>query len=128
MLFLRNALYVLALSLAGCTTASSQEGVRQIDVATLQVDLERRAVPLLIDVRTPAEFAQGHVPGAKNIPLDQLETRVNELGDPAAEVYVICQSGARSSRASTLLAAKGFHPVDIAGGTAGWRSAGRPVE
>lgn len=125
---LRNAFFVFALSLAACSPASSQEGVRQVDVATLQADLERHAVPLLIDVRTPAEFSQGHVPGARNLPLDQLETRLGELGDPAGEVYVICQSGSRSSRASAVLAAKGLHPVNVAGGTGGWRAAGLRVE
>ncbi len=102
--------------------------VRQVDVAALQADLDRGAVPQLIDVRTPAEFAEGHVPGAKNIPLDQLDARLSELGSAEAEVYVICRSGARSMRASDTLAERGLRPVNVRGGTLAWSSAGFAVE
>lgn len=97
-----------------------------MDVATLKADLDRGAVPLLIDVRTPEEFAGGHVPAARNVPIDDLDTRVAELG--TGEVYVICQSGGRSARASAALAAKGLHPVNVTGGTGAWKAAGYPVE
>jgi rhodanese-related sulfurtransferase len=122
--------------LGACTTAPSPgapaadvtaASVRTVDVAALEADLDRGAVPLLVDVRTPEEFAAGHVPGAKNIPLGELEGRVAELGAPEAGVYVICQSGGRSARASATLAAKGFRPVDVAGGTGAWLAAGYPV-
>lgn len=102
--------------------------VRTVDVATLKADLDRASVPLLIDVRTPAEFAGGHVPGAKNVPLDQLDARLAELGTADAEVYVVCQSGARSAKATAALAAKGLRPVNVSGGTGAWRAAGFAVE
>ncbi|MDP2311984.1 MAG: rhodanese-like domain-containing protein [Pseudomonadota bacterium] len=108
--------------------ASAPAAVRQVDVATLKADLDRGAVPLLVDVRTPGEFTSGHVPGAKNIPLDVLEARIGELGTAESEVYVICQSGARSSRASATLQAKGLRPVNVTGGTGGWKASGYPVE
>lgn len=108
--------------------AAPAAAVRSVDVTTLKADLDRAAVPLLVDVRTPGEFAAGHVPGAKNVPLDELEARIAEFGDAGAEVYVICQSGARSSRASAALAAKGLHPVNVTGGTSAWRAADYPVE
>jgi rhodanese-related sulfurtransferase len=120
---------------AGASTATAPApasapapAVRKVDVATLKADLDAGKVPLLIDVRTPGEFADGHVPGAKNVPLDELDARVAELGGPDREVYVICQSGGRSARASAALAAKGLHPVDVAGGTGAWRAAGFAVE
>lgn len=102
--------------------------IREIDVATLKADLDRGAVPLLVDVRTPEEYASGHVPGAKNIPLDQVEARVAEFGANDREVYVVCQSGRRSMRASEQLVAKGLRPVNIAGGTSAWLAAGYPKE
>lgn len=102
--------------------------VRQTDIATLKSDLDGGRVKLLIDVRTPEEYANGHVPGALNLPLDQLEGRVKEIPDPASEVHVICQSGRRSQLASSQLAALGFRPVNVQGGTAGWISQGYPVE
>lgn len=102
--------------------------IREIDVATLKADLDRGAVPLLVDVRTPEEYASGHVPGAKNIPLDQIEARVAELGPTDREVYLVCQSGRRSMRASEQLVAKGLRPVNVAGGTSAWLAAGYPKE
>jgi len=102
--------------------------VRALDVAGLKAALDAGAVPLLIDVRTAEEYAGGHVPGAKNVPLDQLASRLAELGTPAAEVYVICQSGRRSAQASATLAEKGLRPVNITGGTSAWSAAGYATE
>lgn len=102
--------------------------VRQVDVDGLKADLERGAVPLLVDVRSAAEYAEGHVPGAVNVPLDQLESRLGELGSKDQELYVICQSGRRSMLASATLASKGFRPVNVGGGTGAWIDAGHEVE
>ena len=109
-------------------TATVAAKVRDIDVATLKADLDRGAVPLLIDVRTPGEFAAGHVPGARNVPIDEIDARLAEFGMANEEVYVICQSGGRSARASAALAGKGLRPVNVTGGTGGWVAAGLPVE
>ncbi len=108
--------------------APAVASVRNVDVATLKADLDGGKVPVLIDVRTPGEYAGGHVPGAKNVPLDELEARIAEFGSADTEVYVICQSGGRSSRASEALAAKGLRPVNVAGGTSAWQAAAFPVE
>lgn len=105
---------------------SAPVAVRDIDVAALKAALERPV--LLVDVRTPAEFAGGHVPGAKNVPIDELDARLGELGAPGDPVYVICQSGGRSARASASLAEKGYPAVNVTGGTGAWRAAGYPVE
>ena len=102
---------------------------RVIKSADLKADQEANKVPVLIDVRTADEFASGHVPGAKSIPIDQLDGRVAELeGYKAGEVYLICQVGGRSARASSMLGAKGFTTVNVSDGTAGWVAAGFPVE
>lgn len=101
--------------------------VRNVDVATLKVDLDRGVVPLLVDVRSPEEFAAGHVTGAKNIPLGEVEARLAEFGAADKDVYVICQAGGRSAKASATLASKGYHPVNVEGGTGAWMSAGYPV-
>lgn len=66
---------------------------------------------LLVDVRTPGEFASGHVAGAVNIPLSQLGDRLSELGDRGDPIEVYCRSGNRSSRAAGLLAGYGFTSV-----------------
>lgn len=108
--------------------ATAPAAVRDVNVATLKADLDQGAVRLLVDVRTPGEFASGHVPGARNIPLAELEGRIGELGPKGAEVHLVCQSGGRSARAAATLATMGFRPVDVEGGTAAWRAAGYPVE
>jgi len=80
----------------------------------------------LIDVREPAEYAQGHVPGARLIPMGQLPSRLGEL-DRSTRVYVVCASGGRSSTMVDVLTAAGFDAVSVADGTAGWQRQGRPV-
>lgn len=102
--------------------------VRDIDVAALKADLDGGAVKLLVDVRTPDEFAGGHIPGAKNIPIGDLEARISELGATDTEVTVVCEVGGRSARAAATLAKRGFRAVNVLGGTSSWRAAGYPVE
>lgn len=61
----------------------------------------------IIDVRTPGEFASGHAPGSRNIPLDQLEAHVGEL-DQAQPVILCCATGARSGLATRFLRSLGY--------------------
>ena len=65
---------------------------------------------LVLDVREAAEYAFGHVPGAKSIPMGELEARLAEL-DQDQEIYVICRTGTRSDMAAKVLADKGFKKV-----------------
>jgi rhodanese-related sulfurtransferase len=84
----------------------------------------------LLDVRTPGEFAAVHVPGAKLIPLDDLDPAAfqRERGAEDIPVYVLCQSGGRARRAIDKLERAGVHGcVLVEGGTQGWLDAGLPV-
>lgn len=74
----------------------------------------------LVDVRTPEEFATGHLPGAVNIPVEELPRRFPELGSPEKPLVVYCRSGARSSRAERLLKEHGFQDVFILGPMSAW--------
>ena len=76
---------------------------------------------LLLDVRTPAEFVGGHVPGALNIPVQVLGTRLAEVGPKARDVVVYCQRGGRSARAAAELRQAGYTVHDL-GGIASWGS------
>ena len=69
----------------------------------------------VIDVRTPSEFKAGHYNGATNIPLNELQSRIGDLGDKKKAIVVYCASGTRSARAVTILAAAGFIDVTNAG-------------
>ena len=84
----------------------------------------------LIDLRTPAEFRAVHATVARNVPLDRLQDA--ELGEAAKDrsraLYVICQSGARSTKACEQLQASGYTNVfSVEGGTQAWEKAGLPV-
>ena len=79
-----------------------------------------KAGAVVLDVRTPEEFAAGHVPGAKNIPVDQVAARVGELGPPSTPVVVYCRSGKRSAAAIQTLSGLGFQKLWNAGGYEGW--------
>lgn len=74
----------------------------------------------LLDVRSVDEFVEGHLPGAMNIPVDELQARANELGNKYAPVVVYCMSGARSSRAKRTLEAAGFRSVHNLGSMQRW--------
>ena len=113
---------------AGCRadTASTPD-VAQPEVAA---EIRDGHAPLLLDVRTPEEYASGHVPGARNISIDELPARESELDAYRDRpVVVYCEKGARAARAAKELASAGFTSVRLlAGHMAGWRSAGLPVE
>ncbi|MGW2100504.1 rhodanese-like domain-containing protein [Streptomyces olivaceoviridis] len=80
----------------------------------------------VIDVRTPGEYAGGHVPGALNIPLDQLDRALPDIRTAAerGDVLVVCASGARSETACRVLAGNGITTATLAGGTAAWTAGG----
>ncbi|NAP01410.1 hypothetical protein FRY77_36320, partial [Halomonas sp. MG34] len=74
----------------------------------------------IIDVREPAEFAFGHIPGAKNIPLGELEERLSEI-DQNEELHIICRTGSRSDLAAQKLKANGYKNVkNIVPGMSNW--------
>ena len=109
--------------------AASPASPGSTDVAGLKAALDAGDA-VVVDVRTPDEWASGHVPGALHIPLDDLEGRLSELSAHRGQpVHLICASGGRSSRAAALLARQGFaQPVNVEGGTRAWVAAGYPVE
>lgn len=84
------------------------------DNAQLKSWLDGKA--LVVDVRTPSEFASGHHPRAINVPVDQVQSRIGEFGDKSQPVVVYCHSGSRSSRAKQVLESVGFTQVTNAGG------------
>ncbi len=97
----------------------------------LQHLLAEGAPAQLLDVRTPGEFAAAHVPGAKLIPLDDLnpDSFQRQRGSEEIPVYVLCQSGGRARKAIEKLERGGVQGcVLVEGGTQGWIDAGLPTE
>lgn len=111
------------------STPAAAGSMREVDLATFKADLEADKVPVLFDVRTPQEYAEGHVAGAKLVPVQELESRLAEF-EPHKdqEIYLICRSGSRSARAAQFLKSKGYDTVNVQGGTAGWIARGGAVE
>lgn len=82
----------------------------------------------LIDVRTPVEYREVHVPFARNVPLDQLKASDMAAGRDGNPLYVICKSGGRGKQACEKIASAGFgNVVNVEGGTQAWDQAGLPV-
>ena len=108
-------LFFSLLILGGCSgdsyqTISSEKALEMMEDSQVNV----------IDVRTPEEFAAGHIPNATLMPLDQLEQLQSEL-DKSKEYIIVCRSGKRSATASSLLIEKGFKNIyNLSNGMNGW--------
>lgn len=81
----------------------------------------------VVDVREPAEYRAGHVPGAVSIPMGELPGRLNEI-NRSKPVFVICQAGGRSSAMTDVLLHHGFDAHSVTGGTAAWTASRHPVD
>jgi len=108
-----NALWLLSLALLGyvlffrgTADAGAKEAVK--------------AGAKLVDVRTPQEFAAGHIEGAINIPVQELDARLAEFGPKDGVVVVYCRSGARSATAKSRLEAAGYKTVHNLGAMSNW--------
>lgn len=113
-------LFVPAL-LVACASASSYSTVTVHD---LKKALEGGIY--LLDVRTPEEYAAGHIAGAHNLPLDKVAGWTGELPQDKT-IYVICRSGQRSAQASDILKKTGLDVINVGGGMNVWTAAGYPV-
>ncbi|MFZ4582527.1 MAG: FAD-dependent oxidoreductase [Paludibacter sp.] len=118
----RSAYAQRMLAQIGYTSVTNGGGIAQMMAqvrSTNQPKQETKQVsnePLIVDVRTRGEFAGGAYPGAVNIELDQLQSRLNELGDKSRDITVYCASGARSAYAQRMLQQIGFTNVKNGGG------------
>jgi rhodanese-related sulfurtransferase len=122
----------LAMAVAvGCDGGQSSTGAVAADAISQQALMsEAPEAVVVLDVRTPEEYAAGHVPNATNIPHDELADRIGELGpDKSRDVFVYCKSGRRAELAAETLAAAGFTRIHhLTGDMDGWLAAGLPVE
>jgi rhodanese-related sulfurtransferase len=101
--------------------------IPQLDPAQIQDRLAQSPRPYLLDVRTPAEFREGHIQGAELIPLDELNARMSRL-PKSREIICVCASGSRSSVAASHLSEKGYQVSNLRGGMARWARAGLPMK
>jgi phage shock protein E len=123
---------VLAIALLATVGATSADNATPNIAADKLIErLDKKDAQLLVlDVRTPEEFAAGHVPGAVNISHDQLPNRIAEITHAKdKDVVVYCRSGKRAAIAEDLLAAQGFKSVmHLEGDMLKWSEEQRAVE
>jgi len=101
--------------------------MKSISPAELQKILATQPSSTVIDVRTPVEFAEVHVPQARSVPLDELNPSALQLAKDQP-VYILCRSGQRAMKAAEKFAKEGFtQPIVIEGGTLAWIAANLPV-
>ena len=101
----------------------------EIEVTALYQKMKSKDV-IIIDVRTPQEYTQGHLPKAQNIPLQELDGRIGELRvHKDKELFLVCASGVRSHTATQTLIKHGFTKAqNVLGGTRGWQAKGYPTD
>ena len=110
-----------ALLLAGCVAPTEEITYRQISMTDAVTMMEEETGYIILDVRTPEEFAERHIPGAINIPNETISTEeIPELPDKDQLVLVYCRSGNRSKQASEKLAVLGYTNIVEFGGINDW--------
>lgn len=126
------AMMVLVSLLAACAPAVGSDAPAaeivsgKIDAQTYNQRFVNGQDHVLIDVRTPEEFAAGHIAGAINISVQSLPDRLDEVPNDET-IVVYCRSGNRSATATEILVDAGYSPVYDLGGIQDWVSAGYPV-
>ena len=134
--FISNNLALVALFVASglmlvWPEISKLMGVGGVQIGTLEATrLMNQGTTLVLDVRDDKEYASGHLPRARHIPLRDLAQRVDEIGKfKAKPVIVTCKSGARAGAACRFLKRSGFINVyQLKGGLGAWQQASLPIE
>lgn len=141
-----GALFAVALAVAGCsapqaTARAAAPAEAQAAQAIAMNDTPQRLSPAaymadfvdsgaghqLIDVRTPVEYAAGHIAGSINIPVEEIGARLSEVSQDKP-VVLYCRSGNRSNQAAQILDGAGYSGVYDLGGIGAWQSAGYGLE
>lgn len=113
-----------ALMLTGCTGAvnSTNNTYRQISMDEAVAMMEQESGYIILDVRTPAEFAEKHIPNAINIPNENIGTdEISQLPDKDQLIMVYCRSGRRSKEAAEKLVKLGYTNIVEFGGIIDWK-------
>ena len=93
---------------------------RRPDINRGVADCKALSGAVLLDVRTPLEYREGHIPGSRNLPLEQLGAAEKMIAAQDTPVFLYCHSGSRSGRAAGLLRRMGYTNVQNIGGIAAW--------
>ena len=120
---------LITAALAGAAVTHADEPTPRIKQETLLERIEKKDVSMIVlDVRTPEEFAAGHVPGAINIPYTHLPARLSELPDAGdKDVVLYCATGVRAERAAERMREQGYtRLLHLDGDMKAWDEKNRP--
>ena len=102
------------------------DGVSMLEVPLSEFAAAHSDGAVVVDVREPGEYVDGHVPGATLVPMGQVPSRLQELPKDMP-IYVICATGSRSLSTTGYLMRAGYDAFSVAGGTGAWARAGHPI-
>ena len=121
-------LLILCINISGCNSVFA--GNKQISATELIEQIKLEKAPVILDVRTPEEYSQGHIPGAINIEYRELPSRISEISSLSnKKIVVYCERGVRANIAEETLKKAGFSEVlHLEGDMSGWRERGFEVE
>ena len=115
------SLILVMILLEGCSASKEEASYRQISMDEAITMMEETSGYIILDVRTPEEFAEKHIPNAINIPNETIGTaEIPELPDKDQLILVYCRSGNRSKQASQKLADMGYTNIVEFGGINNW--------
>ena len=114
---------LLALMLTGCAVAGNQtDSYRRISMDEAVAMMEQESGYIILDVRTPEEFAEKHIPNAINVPNETIGTgEISQLPDKNQLIMVYCRSGRRSKEAAEKLVKLGYTNIVEFGGITDWK-------
>ena len=115
-------LLVSMLLLTSCASGREHVGYRSITSEEAMLLMEKEKDCIILDVRRPDEYAEGHIPGAINVPNEEIGTaEIPELPDKSQLILVYCRSGRRSKEASEKLVKLGYTNIVEFGGILDWK-------
>lgn len=130
---MKNLILILAIVSAACSTSGQKKNStgevkvnEKLDVATFQSKLKELPNAIVVDVRTPEEFAEGYIPGAQNINFNapDFEQKISAL-DRNKTYFVYCKAGTRSAKAVSKMSELGFTSLySLDGGYMAWKEKG----
>lgn len=128
-----RARVTIVVALVAIMSACAREQVpagSTIEPSELAARISSGSAPTILDVRTPEEFAAGHIKGAINVPVTELPDKLASLKlAPTQEIVVHCERGGRAKTAEGILRESGYTQVrDLSGHMEAWRAGGNPVE
>ena len=127
---------LLGLVLSACSASLAQVESKTVDLAALPDNVNVKTVAsikdrpevLVLDVREQFEYNEGHIPGVKLIPMNEVSSRLSEIPRDKT-VVVTCRTGNRSSQVANLLREKGYtRVINMDGGIVAWQQAGLKIE